>query len=102
YSLYLYQAMTLFTAKRLTAGLPVAVQFAFAVAVTVLFATASYFLVERPFLALKHRRPSPFPRRPLDAGEDTAEVVQGESGDRAADEDAAEPVDVRDVEVDVL
>lgn len=55
YPLYLWQQLTLFTAKQMAAGLPVAVQFAFAVAVTVAFASASYFIVEKPFLKLKHR-----------------------------------------------
>jgi peptidoglycan/LPS O-acetylase OafA/YrhL len=55
YPLYLWQGLTLFTAKRLTEGLPTLVQFTFAVAVTVAFASGSYFLVEKPFLRLKRR-----------------------------------------------
>ncbi len=55
YPLYLYQQLTLFTARRLTAEYPVYVQFVFAVAVTVGFATASYYLIEQPFLKLKSR-----------------------------------------------
>lgn len=55
YPLYLWQQLTLFTSKRLTDGLPVVVQLAFALAVTVAFASASYFIVEKPFLKLKSR-----------------------------------------------
>jgi peptidoglycan/LPS O-acetylase OafA/YrhL len=55
YPLYLWQQLTLFTAKHMLDGKPVALQFAFALAVTVGFASASYFLVEKPFLKLKSR-----------------------------------------------
>jgi peptidoglycan/LPS O-acetylase OafA/YrhL len=55
YPLYLWQQLTMFTAKRMTADLPVLLQLAFALAVTVVFASASYFLVEKPFLKLKNR-----------------------------------------------
>ena len=55
YPLYLWQQLTLFTAKRISEGLPLLVQFAFAIAVTVAFASASYYLVEKPFLKLKNR-----------------------------------------------
>lgn len=55
YPLYLWQQLTLFTAKRLLESQHVAVQFVFALAVTVGFASASYFLVEKPFLRLKSR-----------------------------------------------
>jgi len=55
YALYLWQQLTLYTAKRLTPGLPVLLQFLFALGVTVAFATASYFIIEKPFLKLKHR-----------------------------------------------
>lgn len=49
YSLYLYQQITLYTARRLTADYPVVVQFGFAVACTVLAAWASYTFVEQRF-----------------------------------------------------
>ena len=55
YSLYLYQELTLYTARRLTVEYPVIVQFGFGVAATVVMASGSYFLVEKPFLKLKDR-----------------------------------------------
>ncbi len=55
YPLYLWQQLTLFTSKRVLEGMPPAVQFVFALAVTVAFASGSYFLVEKPFLRLKSR-----------------------------------------------
>ncbi|MBV9082058.1 MAG: acyltransferase [Acidobacteriaceae bacterium] len=55
YSLYLYQQLTLSTARRVTASYPVAVQLVFAVAVTIAFATASYYLVEQPVLRWSRR-----------------------------------------------
>lgn len=55
YPLYLWQQLTLFTAKRLLDGFPAVLQFAFALAVTVAFASASYYLIERPFLNMKRR-----------------------------------------------
>jgi peptidoglycan/LPS O-acetylase OafA/YrhL len=55
YSLYLYQEMTLYTARRLTAQYPVLVQLGFGVAATVAMASCSYFFVEKPFLKLKDR-----------------------------------------------
>jgi peptidoglycan/LPS O-acetylase OafA/YrhL len=56
YPMYLWQQLTLFTAKRISEGLlPLWLQFAFALTVTIAFASASYFLIERPFLRLKSR-----------------------------------------------
>jgi len=55
YPLYLWQQLTLFTAKRMMEGQHVAIQFAFALAVTVAFASASYYVVEKPFLRMKSR-----------------------------------------------
>jgi len=46
YSLYLYQQLTLFTARRFTASFPVVVQLVFAIAVTIVFAALSYHLIE--------------------------------------------------------
>ncbi|MBK8015282.1 MAG: acyltransferase [Betaproteobacteria bacterium] len=55
YPMYLWQQLTLFTAKRVAIDFPPALQFGFALAVTVAFASASYFLVEKPFLRMKSR-----------------------------------------------
>jgi peptidoglycan/LPS O-acetylase OafA/YrhL len=55
YSLYLYQELTLFTARRLLAAYPVPVQLAFGIFVTLVFAFGSYFFVELPFLKIKDR-----------------------------------------------
>lgn len=55
YSLYLYQQMTLYPARRILAAQPVFVQLLAAVAGTVVVASGSYFLIERPFLSLKSR-----------------------------------------------
>jgi peptidoglycan/LPS O-acetylase OafA/YrhL len=52
YSLYLYQQITLFTARRMTESVPVAIQLAFAIAVTAAFASVSYVVIEKPFLAV--------------------------------------------------
>jgi peptidoglycan/LPS O-acetylase OafA/YrhL len=49
YSLYLYQQITLYTARRLSAEYPVAVQFVFALACTIVAAWASYAFVEKRF-----------------------------------------------------
>jgi len=53
YSLYLYQALTLHPVKRILSAEPLLLQLAAAIAVTIIVATASYYLVERPFLKLK-------------------------------------------------
>ncbi len=55
YPLYLWQQLTLSTSRRLAESYPVWVQLAFAVLVTILFASSSYFLIEKPFLRLKQR-----------------------------------------------
>ena len=62
YSLYLYQQITLHPVRRVLAAQPVVLQLAAAVIFTVIVATASYYLIERPFLKLKkvwanYRRP---------------------------------------------
>jgi peptidoglycan/LPS O-acetylase OafA/YrhL len=54
YSLYLYQQLTLSTARRLTENMPVLVQYAFAWAVTIAFALMSYHLVEKRLRAPRH------------------------------------------------
>jgi peptidoglycan/LPS O-acetylase OafA/YrhL len=55
YSLYLYQELTLFTARRVTSSLPVAVQLLFAIGITVAFAALSYHVVEQRFRAWSTR-----------------------------------------------
>ncbi|MGH9775406.1 MAG: acyltransferase family protein [Candidatus Acidiferrales bacterium] len=55
YSLYLYQEITLYPARRILAGHSVALQLLAAVAGTVLIATVSYYFIERPFLKLKSK-----------------------------------------------
>jgi peptidoglycan/LPS O-acetylase OafA/YrhL len=62
YSLYLYQQITLYPVREALAAQPVIIQLAAAIILTVVVATASYYLIERPFLKLKkvwanYRRP---------------------------------------------
>jgi peptidoglycan/LPS O-acetylase OafA/YrhL len=62
YSLYLYQQITLYPVRKALAAQPVIIQLAVAIGLTVVVATASYYLIERPFLKLKkvwanYRRP---------------------------------------------
>ena len=62
YSLYLYQQITLYPVRKALAAQPVIIQLAAAIILTVVVATASYYLIERPFLKLKkvwanYRRP---------------------------------------------
>jgi peptidoglycan/LPS O-acetylase OafA/YrhL len=69
YPLYLYQQLTMSPVRRILAEYPVPVQLVAAVAVTIVVASLSYYVVERPFLRLKHR---PAPVRPLGQGVATA------------------------------
>ncbi len=65
YSLYLYQQITLLPVRELLAGTPVVAQLAAGLLVTLAVAMGSFYLIERPFLALKHRlsfRPAGRPR----------------------------------------
>jgi peptidoglycan/LPS O-acetylase OafA/YrhL len=55
YSIYLYQQLTVGIANKFTAHYPLLVRLAAAVALTILAATGSYFIVERYFLSLKAR-----------------------------------------------
>jgi peptidoglycan/LPS O-acetylase OafA/YrhL len=55
YSIYLYQQLTVDIPKKLLAHQPVVLQFAATVALIVAVASASHYLVERPFLKLKTR-----------------------------------------------
>lgn len=54
YSLYLYQQLTLGVAKKALSSQPIAIQLMGAIALTIIVATASYYLIERPFLKLKN------------------------------------------------
>ncbi|MEK6284389.1 MAG: acyltransferase [Acidobacteriota bacterium] len=53
YSLYLYQQLTLHAARKALAAYPVVLQLAGAILVTIILATISHYLIERPFLKLK-------------------------------------------------
>jgi peptidoglycan/LPS O-acetylase OafA/YrhL len=55
YAMYLYQQIAVDPMRRLTAELPFVVQVAAVFVVVILLATASYYVVERPFLRLKDR-----------------------------------------------
>jgi peptidoglycan/LPS O-acetylase OafA/YrhL len=62
YSLYLYQQIILYPVRRVLATQPVVLQVAAAIILTVIVASASYYLIERPFLKFKnvwanYRRP---------------------------------------------
>lgn len=68
YPLYLYQQVTLYRGKVIAADYPVWVQLGVAVALTVVVAAGSYYLIERPFLRLK-RRFSPVDRLGVASGD---------------------------------
>jgi peptidoglycan/LPS O-acetylase OafA/YrhL len=53
YPLYLYQQVTTYPVKEELAGYHPSVQLLGTVGVTILFASASYYIIERPFLRLK-------------------------------------------------
>ena len=55
YSVYLYQQFAMDPVRKRLAGFPVFIQLASAVAVVILLASTSYFIIERPFLNLKGR-----------------------------------------------
>lgn len=57
YSLYLYQQLTLYPAKKALAAYPVALQLAGAILVTIILATISHYFIERPLLKLKSATP---------------------------------------------
>jgi len=57
YSLYLYQQLTLHAVKNALGHYPVVIQLAGAILVTVIVASMSYYLIERPFLKLKSATP---------------------------------------------
>jgi peptidoglycan/LPS O-acetylase OafA/YrhL len=56
YSLYLYQQLTLQSVHKRLIGQPEIVQLSAAVAVTILAACFSFYVIERPFLKLKDRK----------------------------------------------
>lgn len=56
YSLYLYQQLVLHPARQATARYPVVVQLIVAIVATIIVASLSYYLIERPFLKLKDKR----------------------------------------------
>lgn len=56
YSLYLYQQITLDPARKVFAAFPEVVQFAGAVAVTVIVASGSYWIIERTFQRFRGRQ----------------------------------------------
>jgi peptidoglycan/LPS O-acetylase OafA/YrhL len=55
YSIYLYQQITIGPVKEALAGLPVGLQLAGAVGACIVVSAGSYYVIERPFLALKDR-----------------------------------------------
>src|SRR6185503_16874516 len=57
YSLYLYQQLTLHAVRHALEAYPVIVQLIAAVGVTIVLATISHYLIERPFLNLKSSSP---------------------------------------------
>jgi peptidoglycan/LPS O-acetylase OafA/YrhL len=57
YSLYLYQQLTLHAVRNALSSYPVLVQLTGAIVVTIILATISYYVIERPFLKLKSVRP---------------------------------------------
>jgi peptidoglycan/LPS O-acetylase OafA/YrhL len=59
YSLYLYQGLTVFTAKSLTSAYPVVVQLAAVLGVTVVFAALSHAFVEQRFRSWLSRKWNP-------------------------------------------
>lgn len=59
YSLYLYQQLTLYSARKALAAYPVIIQLAGAILVTIILATVSHYVIERPFLKLKLTSPRP-------------------------------------------
>ena len=57
YSLYLYQQLTLHASRKALAAYPVILQLAGAILITIILATLSHYLIERPFLKLKSTSP---------------------------------------------
>jgi peptidoglycan/LPS O-acetylase OafA/YrhL len=57
YSLYLYQQLSLYSVRNALGHYPVVVQLAGAITVTIILATLSHYVVERPFLKLKTSAP---------------------------------------------
>ena len=59
YSLYLYQQLTLHAVRHALEAYPVIVQLSAAISVTIVLATLSHYIIERPFLNLKSRSAQP-------------------------------------------
>lgn len=76
YSLYLYQQVTLDVGKKLAHAYPYGVQLASALALTLVVASASYYLVEKPFLRLKDRFHGTVPVRRAPAGANAVAEVR--------------------------
>ncbi len=55
YSIYIYQQIVLYSVSKRLASLPASIRPVLTVLVLILFASASYFLIEKPFLGLKRR-----------------------------------------------
>jgi peptidoglycan/LPS O-acetylase OafA/YrhL len=78
YPLYLWHQLTLGPVRNRLGEYPVVVQLAAALAVTILVATASYYIVERPFLRLKRSGPGPRPAEaPVATTEQTLALQNG-------------------------
>ena len=56
YSLYLYQQLTMDPVRKILSGTPVLAQLIAAVTVTIIIASISYYVIERPFLKLKDNK----------------------------------------------
>ncbi len=76
YSIYLYQQLVIYPVEKMFRGRPIVIVVA-SVSAVILCATASYFLVERPFLKLKDR----FRRSKV---EGTTAVLEGGKGGSAS------------------
>lgn len=53
YSLFLYQQLTVYTARKVSESFPILAQVVFAYAVTVAFGIASYYLIEKPMRRIR-------------------------------------------------
>ncbi len=67
YPLYLYQQITLYQARKALASYPVIVQLGAAICLTIVAASISYYVIERPFLKLKDRRKKASGRNSIEA-----------------------------------
>ena len=74
YSVYLYQQIVPGPVMRSLARFPIGVQLAVSLAVILLLATGSYYIIERPFLRLKERFETRRPQVPVAAVPRPADV----------------------------